>query len=153
MMNKRRKNWECNKVKGKREDEREKKELVWWEWKLCQYKVYDKLQWYQWLCRLRQYIMLQEDTTVRKDTKGYNSTNDTKGYDAYKSMIRRYEQYKGYEKGCENISMVTCRITMGIKYQKETGFDQWQRLREKKWIDGDGSDQQTWNKSKVKRIV
>jgi len=58
------------------------------------------------------------------DMRGYDGTNDMKGYDAYKSTIRRYKQYKGYEKGCENISMVTCRITMGIKYQKETGFDQ-----------------------------
>ena len=72
--------------------------------------------------------MQWEDMTVRKDMKGYDGTNgydklqvvrnDTKGYDVYKSTIRRYEQYKGYEKGCENISTVTCRITMGIKYWK-----------------------------------
>ncbi len=27
--------------------------------------------------------------------------NDTKGYDACKSMRRKYDQYEGYVKGCE----------------------------------------------------
>ena len=62
--------------------------------------------------------------TVLTDTKGYDGTNDTKGYDVYESMTKRYKQYKGYEKGCENISMVTCRITMEIQYWKLMGFNQ-----------------------------
>jgi len=44
MMKKRSKYCECNKVKEQREDKREKKEIVWREWKLCQYKVYGELQ-------------------------------------------------------------------------------------------------------------
>jgi len=50
--------------------------------------------------------------------------NDTKGYNAYKSTMRRYGQYKDYEKGHENISMVAHRITMGIQYRKLMGFNQ-----------------------------
>ncbi len=44
MMMKRSKYWKCNKVKGQREDKREKEEIVWRERILCQYKVYSKLQ-------------------------------------------------------------------------------------------------------------
>jgi len=44
MMNKRSKYWECNKVKGQREEKREKKEIAWRERILCQYKVYGKVQ-------------------------------------------------------------------------------------------------------------
>jgi len=56
--------------------------------------------------------------TVHTDTKVYDGTNDMKGYNAYESTTRRYERYKGYKKGRENISTVTHRITMGIKYWK-----------------------------------
>jgi len=77
--------------------------------------------------------MQWEDMTVRKDTKGYDSTNgydelrvvrnDMEGYDAYKSMMSSYEWYKGYEKGHENISTVVAhRISTGIKYQKQNGI-------------------------------
>ena len=44
MVNKRSKYWECNKVKGQREEKREKKEIAWRERILCQYKVYGKVQ-------------------------------------------------------------------------------------------------------------
>jgi len=61
---------------------------------------------------------------VHMDMKGYDGTNDTKGYNAYKSTIIRYQWYLGYEKGCENISTVPRRITTGIQYWKYMGFEQ-----------------------------
>jgi len=91
------------------------------------------------------------DTTVRKATKDMMVRKATKGTSSRKGY-KRYERYLGYKKWCENISMVACRISMGIQYRKLMGFNQWWRLIEKKWIDGDGSDWQTWNKSKVERI-